>query len=379
MAQRPASIHDVAQRAGVSAATVSHVLNASRFVSDETRARVLSAAHDLGYIPSAIARGLRNRRTRTIGLIVSDVENPYFTEVARAVERRAADAGYTVVLGNTDEDPAREQAIVRVMLSQRVDGIVLAPAAGDRDLEHLRTAQDRQVPVILVNRRLDGIVATTVTADAAAGSYALTRHVIAQGHRRIAAVRGRLDTSTTQDRLAGYRRALEEAGVDDDPALVVMGGSKTDAAYAVTAHVLRGAPLPTCIYAFNNLMTEGVLLALKDLGVACPEEMSLVGFDDFRSARAVTPPLTVVAQPTHEIGRVATELLLRRLEGEGVEDVVLPTRLAVRGSCVPPQGAVQFRARPDAARGPMASDDALDVGTIQQGGRHDTVRVAPVP
>src|SRR5579859_3715690 len=156
MAQRPASIHDVAQRARVSAATVSHVLNESRFVSDATRGRVLSAIRELGYIPSAIARGLRNRRTRAIGLIVSDVENPYFTEVARSVERRAADAGYTVVLGNTDEDPAREQAIVRVMLSQRVDGIVLAPAAGDRDLAHLHLAEERQVPVVLVNRRLEG-------------------------------------------------------------------------------------------------------------------------------------------------------------------------------------------------------------------------------
>lgn len=361
MAQRPASIHDVAQRAGVSAATVSHVLNASRFVSDETRQRVLSAVQDLGYIPSAIARGLRSRRTRTIGLIVSDVENPYFTEVARAVERRAADAGYTVVLGNTDEDPARERAIVQVMLSQRVDGIVLAPAAGDHDLAHLRTAQERQVPVVLVNRRLEGIAATTVTADADTGSYELTRHAIAQGHRRIAAVRGRLDTSTTQDRLRGYRRALEEAGIDDDPALVVMGGSKTGAAYEATAQLLEVSPRPTCIYAFNNLMTEGVLLALKDLDVACPEEMSLVGFDDFRSARAITPPLTVVAQPTHEIGRVATELLLRRLDGEDVEDVVLPTRLVIRGSCVAPRG------------------ESVNVGTIQQGGRYDTVRVTPVP
>lgn len=336
--QRAFSIHDVAQRASVSAATVSHVLNGTRFVSEETRARVLAAVKELGYIPSAAARSLRSRRTQTLALVVSDIENPYFTEVARAVERRAAEAGYTVVLGNTNEALDREQAVLRALLEQRVDGVLLAPVAGETEMAHIALLRERGVPLVLLNRQLPDLAVPTVLADNAAGSYELTRYVLGQGHRRIGVLHGRLDTSTTQERLAGYRRALAEAGVVEEPALTAYGGSKTEPAVAATRQLLARQPRPTCLYAFNNLMTEGALLALKEGGVACPEEVSLVGFDDFRSARAMTPALTVVAQPTYEIGRLATDLLLRQLAGDSVGDVRLPTRLVVRESCAPLAG-----------------------------------------
>ncbi|HEV7216127.1 MAG TPA: LacI family DNA-binding transcriptional regulator [Chloroflexota bacterium] len=334
--ERAFSIHDVAERAGVSAATVSHVLNATRFVSQTTRSRVLTAIDELGYIPSAAARSLRSRRTRTLAFVVSDIENPFFTEVVRAAERRAAEAGYTAVLGNTDEELDRERAIVRTLLEQRVDGVLLAPVSGTSEQQHLRQLQERGVPLVLLNRRLPALSAPTVTADNATGSYELTRYALQQGHRRIGVIHGRLDTSTTQERLAGYRRALAEANVEQDDNLLVLGGSKEERACQAAQQLLTQRPRPTCLYAFNNLMTEGMLLAVREAGLACPEEVSLIGFDDFRAARTVTPALTVVAQPTYEIGRTATEFLLRLLDGEAVADAQLPTRLIVRESCAAP-------------------------------------------
>lgn len=334
--ERAFSIHDVAERAGVSAATVSHVLNATRFVSEETRSRVLTAISDLGYIPSAAARSLRSRRTRTLALVVSDIENPFFTAVVRAAERRAAEAGYTAVLGNTDEELDRERAILRALLEQRVDGVILAPVSGANETQHLRQFQERGVPLVLLNRRLPEFAAPTVTADNTTGSYEVTRYALEQGHRRIGVIHGRLDTSTTQERLAGYRRALAEAGIAEDEGLLVLGGSKAELACLAAQQLLAQRPRPTCLYAFNNLMTEGMLLAVREAELVCPGEISLIGFDDFRAARTVTPALTVVAQPTYEIGRTATEFLLRLLEGEAVADVQLPTRLIVRESCAAP-------------------------------------------
>ncbi len=339
MAERAFSIHDVAERAGVSAATVSHVFNATRFVSDSTRSRVLTAIDDLGYIPSAAARSLRSRRTRTLAFVVSDIENPFFTEVVRAAERRAAEAGYTAVLGNTDEELDRERAILRALLEQRVDGVLLAPVSGANETAHLRQLQERGVPLVLLNRRLPEFAAPTVTADNATGSYELTRHALTLGHRRIGVIHGRLDTSTTQERLSGYRRALAEAGIEEEAALIMPGGSKAEPACLAAHRLLAQHPRPTCLYAFNNLMTEGMLLAVREAGLACPDELSLIGFDDFRAARTVTPALTVVAQPTYEIGRLATELLLRQLDGEAVDDVQLPTRLIIRESCAAPARA----------------------------------------
>jgi LacI family transcriptional regulator len=336
LVERAFSIHDVAERAGVSAATVSHVLNATRFVSDTTRSRVLTAIDELGYIPSAAARSLRSRRTRTLAIVVSDIENPFFAEVVRAAERRAAEAGYTAVLGNTDEELDRERAILRTLLEQRVDGVLLAPVSGTSEQQHLRQLQERGVPLVLLNRRLPAFSAPTVTADNATGSYELTRYALQQGHRRIGVIHGRLDTSTTQERLSGYRRALAEASVGEDDSLLVLGGSKAERACLAAQHLLAQRPRPTCLYAFNNLMAEGMLLAVREAGLACPEEVSLIGFDDFRAARTVTPALTVVAQPTYEIGRTATEFLLRLLDGEAVADAQLPTRLIVRESCTAP-------------------------------------------
>lgn len=333
------SIHDVAERAGVSAATVSHVLNETRFVSEQTRRRVLTAIEDLGYIPSAAARSLRSRRTRTLALVVSDIENPFFTEVVRAVERRAADAGYAVVLGNTDEELDRERTILHAFLEQRVDGVLLAPVSGETEMDHLRLLAARGVPLVLLNRRLPDIPAPTVTADNATGSYQATNYAIARGHRRFGVIHGRLDTSTTQERLAGFQRALAEAGIAEGEHRLALGASKPEPAYRAAQQLLALRPRPTCLYAFNNLMAEGMLLAVKEAGIACPAEISLIGFDDFRAARAVTPPLTVVAQPTYEIGRTATEMLLSLLRGDSVVDTQIPTRLVVRESCTAPAGA----------------------------------------
>jgi LacI family transcriptional regulator len=338
-----ATVHDVAQHAGVSTSTVSHVLNGTRFVSDELRERVMAAMRELDYTPNAAARMLTLKRSHTIGLIVSDIRNPFFASVARGVEDVAQERGYTLVLCNSDENADRETACLNALETRAVDGVLLA-SAGVAD-EHLSRLVKAGFPIVLVDRDLPELGAPAVLLDNEGAAYSAVRHLITRGHRRIAMISGRAAISTTTERIAGYRRALQEAGIKVDDRLVVSGASTSEGGAIATNAVLEVRPRPTAIFSGNNLMSIGALQTIANHGLSVPEELALVGFDDFPFpwSDAFRPHLTTVAQPTYELGRRAAELLVQRLKAvsSGVaERVVLDGQLVVRessGALLPPQ------------------------------------------
>jgi LacI family transcriptional regulator len=330
-----ATVHDVARRAGVSTSTVSHVVNGTRFVSDELRERVLAAMRELDYTPNAAARMLSLKRSRTIGLIVSDIRNPFFASVARGVEDVAQEQGYTLVLCNSDENADREAACLTALESRAVDGVLLA-SAGAAD-EHLSRLVRAGFPIVLVDRDLPELGAPAVVLDNEGAAYNAVRHLIAGGHRRIAMLSGRASISTTTERIAGYRRALREAGLEVDERLIVSGASTSEGGAAAATIVLDVDPPPSAIFSGNNLMSIGALQAIANRGLVVPDDIALVGFDDFPYpwSDAFRPHLTTVAQPTYELGRKAAEILVERLRDSSsnhAERVVLEGKLVVRES-----------------------------------------------
>jgi len=330
-----ATVHDVARRAGVSTSTVSHVVNGTRFVSDELRERVLAAMRELDYTPNAAARMLTLKRSRTIGLIVSDIRNPFFASVARGVEDVAQELGYTVVLCNSDESAEREAACLTALESRAVDGVLLA-SAGVAD-EHLSRLVRAGFPIVLVDRDLPELGAPAVVLDNEGAAYNAVRHLLAGGHRRIAMLSGRASISTTTERIAGYRRALREAGLAVDERLIVSGASTSEGGAAAATVVLEVDPPPSAIFSGNNLMSIGALQAIANHGLVVPDDIALVGFDDFPYpwSDAFRPHLTTVAQPTYELGRRAAEILVEHLRGSSSnhpERVVLEGKLVVRES-----------------------------------------------
>ncbi|HET7726551.1 MAG TPA: LacI family DNA-binding transcriptional regulator [Candidatus Limnocylindrales bacterium] len=332
------TISDVARRAGVSAMTVSRVINGSGHTSPDARARVEQAIAELGYVPNAVARHLRSKRSKTIGLVITDITNPFFTSIARGAEDVAGPHGFGVLFCNTDESEADEVAYVSMLLQRQIDGVLLVPAsASSRSIKLLR---DRHVPVVVLDRRVRAPSVDVVRGDSEGGAYGLVRHLVSLGHRRIAALAGPREVSTSIDRVEGYQRALADVGVPLDPDLVRFGGYQEAAGHAMAREVLAHAQPPTAIFAGNNFIAAGVLAAVRECGLRVPDDISLVAFDDLPSAWTADPFLTVAVQPAYELGRRAAELLLERLHGgeaRPAREVVLPVELLVRRSSGPPQ------------------------------------------
>jgi LacI family transcriptional regulator len=327
-----ATIHHVAERAGVSTATVSHVLNNTRHVSAETRERVLQVVHELHYYPSAVARGLVTQETKTIGVVVSDIANPFFTALFKAIEYKLVPLGYNLILENTGEQPEAQEHSLQVLLTKQVDGIILAPAGHLSPM--LRLLNQNGTPVVLVDRPLPGLELPLVETNNHQAAIEATRHLIGDGHRRIGVILG-LDT--TPNRLAGYIQAMQQHSLPVDESLLYRGSSSLENGLEGTKALLAHSSPPTAIFTANNLMTLGALHALRQLGLRCPEDVALIGFDDTDWASIFTPPLTVVQQPTREIGRAAAEQLHNLMSGREATNqparLTFPAQLIVRGSC----------------------------------------------
>lgn len=326
------TIHDVAKRAGVAPITVSRVINDSGYISRETRERVEAAIVKLGYVPNTLARSLRVKRTNTLALVVTDITNPFFTQVARGVEDVASDAGYTVVFCNTDESEEEEIKYSKVLIQKRVDGFLLVPAQGSS--RSVRLIQDQGIPVVVIDRRLSNIEADMVRCESEDGAYRLVRLLQDLGHQRIAVISGPADTSTAEDRVAGYRRAMAEAGLSSQE-MALYGAFTHDSGYRLAQQILAADPRPTALLAANNFIAIGTLKALRDAHLSVPDDMSIVAFDDLPEIMVVEPLLTVAAQPAYEMGRLAAEMLLKRLNGDmpqGWQEIVLPTEIIMRQS-----------------------------------------------
>jgi LacI family transcriptional regulator len=338
------TISDVAKRAGVSTMTVSRVINGSGYSSQETRTRVEAAIAELGYVPNALARQLRSKRTKTLALVLSDISNPFFTTIARGVEDVAVRHGFSVMYCNTDESEKQEAQYLLMLVERQVDGVLLVPAG--RSGTSFGLLQAHRMPVVVLDRRVARHDVDSVRCDSEAGAYALTRHLIELGHRRIAVLTGRRSISTSIDRVAGCRRALEEAGLALDDEMVRYGGftfgnlHQADG-YRMARSVLESvAGRPTAIFAVNNFIAFGAIRALHEAGIRVPEDMSVVAFDDLPAEWVSEPFLTVAAQPAYEIGRRGAAMLLDRLSGARVarnESVVLPFELIFRRSSAAPR------------------------------------------
>jgi LacI family transcriptional regulator len=327
-----ATIRDVAEKAGVSVATVSHVINGTRKVAPETEARVRRAMEELGYQPNAIAQSLRKRTTYAIGILVSDITNPFFATIVRGAEDAALEAGYSVIVCNSDEDPQKEDMYIRALWRRRIDGMLIAPTR-DGTSPAIQELVQRKLPFVFVDRKAKGIEADAVLSDNIGGAYLATKHLIERGHKRIGIVLGIPGATTTEERLLGYRQALEEAGIPFSEDLVVWGGYRMEGGRKACAKLLSLSDPPTAIFSTNNLMTVGVLQELSHRGIKIPEEVAVVGFDDLEWAEIVYPPLTTVAQRPYEIGRTAFNLLLERLQSKekhGYKEVRIAVELKVR-------------------------------------------------
>lgn len=324
---------EVAKQAGVSITTVSHVLNGTRRVNAKTVERVHAAIERTGYRPHSIARALAGARTRSIGLAISGISNPYFMDVIGAIEAEASRHGYTLLLGDTHDEPDQELLMVQELTARRVDGLLLAPSAGaPQNAMRYLTAQS--VPVVLVDRFLP-TEADQVGTDNEEPTAQLVEHLAGLGHRRIGMVAGLEGLSTTVERVAGYRAGLCRSGLPADETLIVYGASQHEPARSALHHLLDAVNPPTALVAGNNSMTIGVLHALRERGLSVPGDIALVAFDDFEWSDLFEPRLTVIAQPTRAIGAKAVQLLLSRLDDPSrqMQSVRLQPTFIHRDSC----------------------------------------------
>jgi LacI family transcriptional regulator len=326
------TIREVAESAGVSYATVSHVINNTRLVSPETRERVLAAMAELNYRPNALARSLRQGKTNTIGLVLPDSANPFFAEISRCIEDETFKKGYSVFLCNTELDIQRELFYVDVLSKKQVDGIIFV-AAGDQ-ADSLDFLVSRNMPVVMIDRDVPNVEVDAVLTDHRLGGYLATRHLLELGHTRIACIAGPSSITPSAERIIGYRKALEEAGLPYDEKLVLRGDYHAQSGMDITHTILRMDPRPTAIFALNDLMALGALRAAAEAGCSVPSDLAVVGYDDLELSHFTNPPLTTIAQPKTEIGAQAVDLLVDRMSRKDrpPSRVVLPPELIVRRS-----------------------------------------------
>jgi LacI family transcriptional regulator len=345
-----ATVHEVARRAGVGSMTVSRVINNHASVRPETRRRVLEALRELDYVPNGLAKSLRRGATHTLGLVVGDVSNPFFTLLARGVEDAAKAAGYSVILCNSDDDPAKEKLYLDVLAHQRIDGLVLTPSQTTPDtvVEWSR----RFGPVCLIDRAVGGLARTSaidvVRGESVDSARELVGHLVGHGHQRIAIVNGPLELGTAVDRLAGYRKALSAARLRSAKALERHGRFTVESGRDMTIDLLKLRGRPTAIFATNNFLALGALEAAAELGLSVPDDLAVVTFEDLPHVSAVWPFLSVAAQPATAMGQQAARFVIERIAERRAapksarraapkrkpgRELVLPTTLHLRRSC----------------------------------------------
>jgi LacI family transcriptional regulator len=336
MTGRRPTITDLAREAGVSRSTASRAVTGAGYVAAPVRERVRVAAERIGYVPDTVARSLRHKTSRAIGVLISDLRNPFYADVATAVEQRLRSHGYHIILANSDGLPEEELAAANLFTGSRVAGVIVAPVS---PIAHRLNAVG--VPVVEIDRRMAVGDCDAVVIENAAGAEAATSHLIELGHRRIGLLLGEMGWTTGPERLAGYRAALAKAGIPFDETLTEAGSGHPTEAEPLARRLLDRAPDVTAIFATNNLMAEDAVAEIQRRGLAIPTDVSLVAFDDIPWMSIFRPGITAVAQPTLEIGREAADLLLARMAGshpdEPVEVRLQPT-LVVRGSTAPPRG-----------------------------------------
>lgn len=329
------TINDVAKKAGVSTTTVSHIINGTRYVSDELKVKVEAAIRELGYRPNSLARGLRRGESKTLGLIVPDNSNPFFAEILRSIENIGYEHGYAVILCNSDGDIKKEISYTELLVAKQVDGIVFITT--NNSCEHLQEIIDEGIPIVVIDRDIPLSGTDVLLVDNFHGGYMATRYLIELGHRRIACITGPSLLNPSADRVNGYKQALSEAGIPENPAWIVTGDFQYRGGELGIEQLLQHDERPTAVFACNDMMALGALRGLRKAKLSVPRDISLIGFDDISLTSVVSPALTSVAQPLHEISRLAFELLIERIQQKGenheAKRIVLPTQIVERESC----------------------------------------------
>ena len=334
------TIRDIARLAQVSTATVSFVINQKGKVSEPLRQRVLDAMKTLDYHPDQVARSLKVRRTQTIGVVIPDVSAPFFAEVMMGIEEEAHKLGYSVIFCNTNNDPELENRHLDILYSRRVDGVLISSyllRAGEGRLVK------RRFPTVFFDRTPPAFSGAAVVSDNLEASRNATGHLIKLGHTHIAIITGPLDMPLCTERLEGFRQALQEASLPLHNEYLKCGDFKLESGYRTGRELMQLLTPPTAVFCCNDKMTLGLMRALGELSIPCPERVSVVSFDDFEWVASFHPYLTTVAQPTHLMGKRATEILVRKIQQDGAQPedsgeqvVVLPNELRIRESTAPP-------------------------------------------
>lgn len=333
-----ANMKQIARMARVSLGTVSHVLNGSAKVREPLRQRVEEAVQAIGYQPSALARGLRRDKTNMIGMIIPDVTNPFFPAVVRGAEDTAFANGYRLVLCNTDNDHAKELAHLTELRTYLPSGLIVIPSDFSDLTRQAEFYQKAGAAVVCVDRLPKRWQGDSVTAANEHGAHAATRHLINLGHRRIAVISGPLHLTNAEQRLGGFRRAMADAGLTVSPEYLQESRFDLPGGRSSGMLLLRMLPRPTAIFAGNDMIAMGVIQAIRDLSLRCPEDVSVMGFDDLDFAALINPPLASVFQPGYQLGATAARILLDRVQGDKgpARHVVLQTELRIRESVAPP-------------------------------------------
>lgn len=337
---RIVTIRDIAKKAGVSVATVSHVINKTRFVSEELQDKVKKIMEELDYHPNLMAGSLRRKKTNTIGLIIPDNSNPLFAELSRAIEDIGFSSGYSVMLCNSAYDFKKELEYIRALRSKRVDGLIIIPTTIQSD--HINRLIENKLSVVIMDRDVPDVKADTVLLDNFKGTYDATIHLIKLGHRCIGYIDRPFDLPHSLDRARGCRKALEEHEIKLQENLIVRGGFSYEGGAKAMKVLLEQKPIPTAVLAFNDISAIGAMRAIRDQGLKVPEDISVIGFDDISQCFFTIPRLTTVHFPKYKMAEAASRLLLEKMEGSVSEkrtEVVLPLRLVVRESTAKVKGS----------------------------------------
>lgn len=343
------TLQTIAKEVGVSTATISRVLSGQgvRYrISKQTQDKVVEVAKELGYLPDQLARSLRLRRSHTIGLIIPDISNPFFSTVARNVEIEARKAGYSILLSDTQEDTSLEVDSIRLLQTRKVDGIVICPAG--EESKHISPLVSRGFPIVIVDRYFPSLQCPYVVSDNYGGSLEAVTHFIENNHRRIAYIQGRLHTSVNDARLRGYRDALRKHNISLDESLIVGDSFGERNGYVGAKMLLNRASRPTAIFSASNLISLGAMRAIFEEGLKIPDDISMISFDDQPYSDYLSTPMTTVAQQTIEMGQIAFKLLMGQIGTDKPSDptsVVLPTTLILRKSVVNPDVSSKLRNR----------------------------------
>ncbi|MFM1653660.1 LacI family DNA-binding transcriptional regulator [Brevibacillus sp. B_LB10_24] len=324
------TIYDVAKAAGVSIATVSKVINNTGRISEKTRKLVLNIMKEMNYQPSVVASALTGKSTYTIGLMIPDLANPFFSGLARSIEDHAHVLGYNIVICSTDYEPDKEAKYISLLLQKSVDGIILA--SGFENIDAVKELIKQKVPLAILAREIPSLEVDTVAIDDCLGGYQAASHLIGLGHKKIAIIAR--DLWSNRERMRGYRLALDEAGISYGKEVEYVRESNVESGKQLAEKLLRSEDPPTAIFACNDLLAVGAIQAARERGMSVPADLSIVGFDNTVWASAIDPPLTTVAQPIRDMGTQVMNLLVQEINGQKKykQRIMLLPELVVRGS-----------------------------------------------